>query len=60
LARRLTEIVRDMPLQVDREGLRPQRPDLDSLSAFFDRQNFGPTLRKQSERLAALASAGVG
>ena len=60
LARRLTEIVRDMPLQVDREGLRPQRPDLDSLSAFFDRQNFGPTLRKQSERLAALATAGVG
>jgi 5'-3' exonuclease len=60
LARRLTEIVRDMPLQVDREGLRPQRPDLDSLGAFFDRQNFGPTLRKQGERLAALASAGVG
>ncbi len=60
LARRLTEIVRDMPLQVDREGLRPQRPNLESLSAFFDRQNFGPTLRKQSERLAALASAGVG
>ncbi len=60
LARRLTEIVRDMPIEVDRNALRPQAPDLDSLSAFFDRQNFGPTLRKQGERLAALAGATVG
>ncbi len=60
LARRLTEIVRDMPLEVDRNALRPRAPDLDSLTAFFDRQNFGSTLRKQGERLAALAGAGAG
>jgi 5'-3' exonuclease len=60
LARRLTEIVRDMPLEVDRNTLRPRMPDLDSLTAFFDRQNFGSTLRKQGERLAALAGAGAG
>jgi len=55
LARRLTAIVRDMPLKVDRDALRRRGPDLESLTDFFDRQNFGLMLRKQSERLAALA-----
>jgi DNA polymerase-1 len=59
LARRLTEIVRDMPIEFDRNTLRPRAPDLDSLSAFYDRQNFGPTLRKQGERLAAFLDAPV-
>jgi 5'-3' exonuclease len=55
LARRLTEIVRDMPLEVAREGLRPRAPDMAALNDFFDRHNFGQMLRKQSERLAAIS-----
>jgi 5'-3' exonuclease len=58
LARRLTEIVRDMPLNADREALRPRAPDVAALEEFFDRHNFGQMLRKQSERLAALARDG--
>jgi len=58
LARRLTEIVRDMPLDADREALRPRAPDVTALEEFFDRHNFGQMLRKQSERLAALARDG--
>ncbi|NCW56902.1 MAG: exodeoxyribonuclease IX [Gammaproteobacteria bacterium] len=58
LARRLTEIVRDMPLDADREALRPRAPDVAALEEFFDRHNFGQMLRKQSERLAALARDG--
>lgn len=54
-ARRLTSIVRDMPLAVPRQQLQPRAPDLSALGEFFDRHNFGPTLRRQSERLATLA-----
>ncbi len=57
LARRLTGIVRDMPLDVDRERLRLRGPDLAALGAFCDRHNFGPMIRRQGERLAALATA---
>lgn len=57
LARRLTAIVTDMPLAAGREQLRPRAPDLDALGAFFDHHNFGPTLRRQAERLAKLAAA---
>jgi len=57
LARRLTEIARDMPLAVDRESLRPRPPDLAALEQFFDRHNFGPMLRRQSQRLAELATS---
>ncbi len=56
LARRLTEIARDMPLAAERDSLRPRKPDLTSLEAFFDRHNFGPMLRRQSLRLAELAA----
>lgn len=56
-ARRLTSIVRDMPLEAQRESLRPRAPDLAALGEFFDRHNFGTTLRRQSERLASLAGS---
>jgi 5'-3' exonuclease len=56
LARRLTEIARDMPLAAERDSLRPRKPDLTSLEAFYDRHNFGPMLRRQSLRLAELAA----
>lgn len=55
LARQLTGIVRDMPLEAGRDTLRPRAPDLESLGAFFDRHNFGQMLRRQTERLAAIA-----
>ncbi len=56
LARRLTEIACDMPLDVDHATLRRRAPDMVALQEFFDRHNFGPMLRKQAERLAALVS----
>ena len=56
LARRLTGIACDMPLAAGREDLRRRAPDVDALGGFFDRHNFGPMLRRQAERLAALVS----
>ena len=50
-ARRLTGIVCDMPLAADRDSLRPRPLDRTALEEFFDRHNFGPTLRRQSDRL---------
>ncbi len=55
LARQLTEIARDMPLACERAELRRRAPDMAALGAFFDHHNFGPMLRRQSERLAQLA-----
>jgi DNA polymerase I len=54
LARRLTEIACDMPLEVERTHLARRAPDITGLTAFFDRHNFGPMLRRQAERLAML------
>jgi DNA polymerase I len=54
LARQLTGIVCDMPLAIETRALRRQRPDLGGLMRFFDRQAFGPLLRRQAERLAQL------
>lgn len=56
LARRLTRIVCDMPLEVSPEDLRPRVPDLTALGALYDRLGFGPLLRRQSERLATRPS----
>ncbi len=53
LARRLTVIACDMPLEFDIAMLRRRRPDLAALGLFYDRHRFGPALRKQAERLAA-------
>jgi len=54
LARRLTEIVRDAPIDTTIDDLRPRSPDRQMLEVFFDHHQFGPMLRRQSERLAAL------
>jgi DNA polymerase-1 len=54
LARRLTEIACDMPLEVTHTELRRRAPDVAALTEFFDRHNFGPMLRRQAERLAQL------
>jgi DNA polymerase-1 len=54
LARRLTEIACDMPLDIAHSELARRPPDVTALREFFDRHNFGPSLRKQAERLALL------
>jgi DNA polymerase I len=57
LARRLTEIACDMPLEIERANLVRCAPDIPALTSFFDRHNFGPMLRKQADRLALLPLA---
>jgi DNA polymerase-1 len=52
LARRLTLIACDMPIEFSLETLRRRKPDLPALGAFYDRQKFGLALRRQAERLA--------
>ncbi len=52
LARRLTVIACDMPLEFSLESIRRRKPDLEALEAFYDRQKFGAALRRQAERLA--------
>ena len=52
LARRLTVIACDMPLEFSLDSLRRRKPDLEALGAFYDRQKFGAALRRQAERLA--------
>jgi 5'-3' exonuclease len=53
LARQLTVIACDMPLECSLDSLRRRKPDLDALGAFYDRHRFGAALRRQAERLAA-------
>ena len=57
LARRLTRIACDLSLGVDVQALRRRGPDLSALGSLYDRLGFGPLLRHQGERLAALAAA---
>jgi 5'-3' exonuclease len=57
LARRLTGIVCDMPLQVTLEQLKPRPPDTVRLEAFFDTHGCGNILRQQARRIAALTRA---
>ncbi len=54
LARRLTEIACDMPLEITHTELTRHAPDVAALNEFFDRHNFGPMLRRQAERLALM------
>ena len=54
LARRLTEIACNMPLEVTAEALQRRLPDVPGLNTFYDVQGFGPMLRRQCERLAQL------
>jgi DNA polymerase-1 len=52
LARRLTRIAVDMPLEYDDSTLIPQVPRLDELLDLYDRLGFGDGLRWQAKRLA--------
>jgi len=53
LARELTRIRCDMPLEVVCGQLRRKRPDLDGIDSFCAGNGFGMLLRRQAERLFA-------
>jgi 5'-3' exonuclease len=52
LARRLTGIVCDIPLEFTWDALKPRRPDVARLETFFDSNGFGNILRQQARRIA--------
>jgi DNA polymerase I len=51
LARQLTGIACDLPLNVDIGALRRRTPDLAALASLYDAVNFGPLLRHQAGRI---------
>ncbi len=53
LARRLTTIACDMPLECGPQALAVRRPDAAALDAFYETAKFGPGLRRQAARLTA-------
>jgi len=53
LARRLTRIVCDMPLEASLDDLKIKAPDHGKLARFFDTHGFGNILRQQVRRIAA-------
>lgn len=55
LARQLTGIACDMPMDVGVAQLRRRPPDLGALNKFYDTVGFGRLLRNQAERIAALS-----
>ena len=55
LARQRTGIACDAPFDMPKSGLRPARPDLGRINALFDEAGIGMALRRQAERVAALA-----
>jgi DNA polymerase I len=57
LARRLTEIACDMPLQADIHALKRQAPDLPRLQHLYAAANFGPLLPQQAARIAQQITA---
>ncbi len=57
LARRLTGIACDVPIDNAEKYLRPVRPDLGAINALFDEANIGMALRRQAERLADIYHA---
>ena len=52
LARRLTGIDCDIPLEATVDDLKPRPPDSAGLEAFFDAHGFGTILRRQARRIA--------
>jgi 5'-3' exonuclease len=57
LARQLTQIACDMPLDVELRGLERRAPDLSLLNEFYDSVGFGRLLRNQAERIIGLRAA---
>jgi 5'-3' exonuclease len=57
LARQLTGIACDAPLERALSCLTPVAPDLGAVNALFDRLSIGTALRRQAERVSDLVSA---
>ncbi|HNP36940.1 MAG TPA: 5'-3' exonuclease H3TH domain-containing protein [Woeseiaceae bacterium] len=57
LARRLTGIACDAPMDNPEKYLRPARPDLGAINALYDEADIGTALRRQAERIADLHQA---
>jgi 5'-3' exonuclease len=53
LARRLTGIVCDLPIEATLDDLKPRPQDRRRLDGFFDAQGFGNILRQQVRRIAS-------
>jgi DNA polymerase-1 len=54
LARRLTGIACDAPVDRPQTGLQPVAPDLGDINALYDEAGIGMALRRQAERIADL------
>ena len=54
LARKLTGIACDAPIEDVESSLRPSSPRLGEINALFDEANIGTALRRQAERVADL------
>jgi 5'-3' exonuclease len=54
LARKLTGIATDAPINAAEGALKPKRPDLGELNALFDEADVGMALRRQAERISDL------
>ncbi len=54
LARKLTGIACDAPMDRPKTGLRPIAPDLGAINALFDEAGIGTALRRQAERVSDL------
>jgi 5'-3' exonuclease len=54
ISRELTIIPTDVPLQFDATNLHRSRPDLGALNHLCDEAGFGPSFRRQGERLCDL------
>lgn len=54
LARQLTGIACDAPVERPPTGLRPAAPNLSAINALFDDANIGTALRRQAERVSDL------
>ncbi len=57
LARELTRIACDMPLEATPGSLHRVAPRLEALGEFYDRAGFGANLRRQAERIARVVEA---
>lgn len=56
LARKLTGIACDAPIEDAEVAMRPTSPDLGAINALFDEANIGMALRRQAERVSDLYS----
>ena len=56
LARKLTGIACDAPVDRPANGLKPGRPDLGAINALYDETGIGMALRRQAERVQDLTS----